>query len=463
MIKELIKNNYIIVLDTNVLLSIYRYSPEFSEFALNCLSTVKKTIVLPATVRLEYEKHYRSEFSKMEKRIASAGKETENQIKLAKDRILDSCAGLDRLQYQDIDILKKQLENKMNAVMEVLSDFFEDHEALNLIQHFWAGKDNLKILINDIEKSGNIMTSPSQEDIYKWCDEGVSRYKKEIPPGFKDAKRKDGVRKFSDLILWQELLRYAKRENISVVFVTDDVKADWWQTDDNGNKQFHTKLVEEFKKTGNQIVPMTSLPFFNDISKDYGIEKTDVVEIALNMTDEDYYRRIKDRVFETVEEDLIYGAIVYIDEDSAHICSEGISEFEIMNYEFIRAERVDREKDVVGYEFTYNVNLTGTSYDYWGKDEDTKELIFSSGRDHTFEGMIIVRVERETAIFYDFRNDNGFELTQIIDGNIREIEYCDRIEPPGEFGYCPNCGEPLNMDNDAGTGFCIACERKRDW
>ncbi|MEY8483738.1 PIN-like domain-containing protein [Lachnospiraceae bacterium 48-21] len=77
MIKELFDKNYIIVLDTNVLLNIYRYSPEFSGFAFNCLNSVKESIVLSAIVRLEYGKHCRGEFSKMEKRITNFGKETE--------------------------------------------------------------------------------------------------------------------------------------------------------------------------------------------------------------------------------------------------------------------------------------------------------------------------------------------------------------------------------------------------
>lgn len=37
-IKNLLdNNNFIIALDTNVLLSIYRCSPDFSEFSLSCL------------------------------------------------------------------------------------------------------------------------------------------------------------------------------------------------------------------------------------------------------------------------------------------------------------------------------------------------------------------------------------------------------------------------------------------
>ena len=46
--------NQVIVLDTNVLLNIYRYSPEFSEFALDCLKAVAKSVILPATVRIEF-------------------------------------------------------------------------------------------------------------------------------------------------------------------------------------------------------------------------------------------------------------------------------------------------------------------------------------------------------------------------------------------------------------------------
>lgn len=68
---DLSDGNYIIVLDTNVLLNVYRYSPEFSEFALECLRRISDNIYLPATVRLEFGKHCRSEFSKMEKRFAS--------------------------------------------------------------------------------------------------------------------------------------------------------------------------------------------------------------------------------------------------------------------------------------------------------------------------------------------------------------------------------------------------------
>lgn len=70
-IKRLLESGYIIIPDTNVLLNLYRYSPEFSEFGLQCLQEVIDSIYLPATVRIEFGKHCRAAFSDMEKRTAN--------------------------------------------------------------------------------------------------------------------------------------------------------------------------------------------------------------------------------------------------------------------------------------------------------------------------------------------------------------------------------------------------------
>ena len=237
------------------------------------------------------------------------------------------------------------------------------------------------------------------------------------------------------------------------------MKADWWENID-GSRVFHTKLVEEFGKTGRQLVPMISQEFFSKIAVDYGIEKSDEVEIALRMTDEDYCFKIAENVFENAQDELAYNALDYIDTSSANIGSEGIDEYEVTDYEFLRAERVDRNDSSVIYRFVYDVTIEGTSYEYWGRDDDTKEIIRSNGCDHVFEGYIVVQVEREVETFYDFEDDNSYETAVIIEGTLKEISYYDR---PGELGFCPECSSPLNIYNDAGTGFCIDCQRKNDF
>lgn len=278
-----------------------------------------------------------------------------------------------------------------------------------------------------------------------------------------DAKKKDGVRKYSDLIIWKEILKYAKTHQKDIIFVTDDVKADWWETTEDGGKSFHQKLFDEFNRTGQTITPMTCAEFLSAVAVDYSINKTDAVEIALRMTDDDYCAKISESVFEEASEELVYDAMKYIDAETANIGSEGIDEFEITDYDFVIGRRVDRDDDTVIYEFTYNVTLEGTSYEYWGRDEDTRDVIRSGGRDHTFEGHIVVEVRREAEVFYDFEDDDSFETAVICRGLLEQTAFFDKQEPPGEMGYCPQCGRPMNLENDAGNGYCIDCTQKYDW
>jgi hypothetical protein len=220
--------------------------------------------------------------------------------------------------------------------------------------------------------------------------------------------------------------------------------------------------LDEFDtKTGQKICPFISRDFYTQTSASYGIQKTDAVEIALNMTDNEYCESIEEAVFEKVEEDIIYSNLDYIDTDTAHIGSEGIDELEVTEHKLLSAKRIDRDANIVTYEFRFQVTAEGTSYEYWGRDDDTREIIRSYGTDHVFEGVIVVQVMREAYIYLDFEDDNSFESVEIISGDLKEKSFKERWpddEPEhDEFGNCPDCGCPLNTENDAGNGFCIFC------
>ena len=207
-----------------------------------------------------------------------------------------------------------------------------------------------------------------------------------------------------------------------IIWVTDDVKADWWETSD-GDKRLHQKLIDEFSKTGQSLQPFISRDFYSEIAAAYHVEKTDAVELALRMTDADYCEVVADEVFDKIVGDLIYSNTDYIDEFTAHIGSEGIDELEITDHEFLSAERIDREDDVVTYNFTFHVTAEGTSYEYWGRDDETKEVILSCGTDHVFEGIVVVEVTREADIYVDFEDDLGFETAEIISGALEEVKF----------------------------------------
>lgn len=461
-LKTLLENDgYVVVLDTCVLLRVYGYSPEFSQFALACLREVSDHVVLPATVDLEYGRQHKKEFAKMERRVASAGDIVRSQVESARRKVLAACDQLVRLQYPEVDVLRGGLEDALDEALRTVEQFYADRPALDLTSRAWGGKDHLLGFVEGLRRNGQVLPAASQEDIYRWCDEGKARYGKKdpVPPGFKDAKNKDGVRKYSDLIIWKEVLHYAKDNRRNVVFVTDDMKADWWESDGSGGITFHSELVKEFGRTGQGVAGMTAQEFFENISSSYGVERTDIVEEALKMTDKDYCERIADEVLERISGDLHYDATRYIDESTAHIGTEGIDEYEVESHTLVDARRVGRSDDLATYQLTFEVGLSGTSYDYWGRDEDTREIVTSYGTEHEFAGRVVVEVEREASIFDDFEGDGGFDSAKLAGGDLYETSHRDLFEEQegGEFGWCPKCGCALDFENDAGDGFCTRC------
>lgn len=461
-IKDLLENGeYVVVLDTNVLLNIYRYSPEFSEFGMECLLAIKDHIYLPSTVRLEFGKHCRAAFAGMAARVKNVSAETTNRIDKARKSILASCVNLERLQFPDVDDFKSGLTSILDELSEYAFDFFDDRKSLELSSHYWGKNDKVTELVKYIEKSSHIMSELSQEEIFMWCEEGEQRYKKETPPGFKDAKNKDGVRKYGDLIIWKEILKFARESNKNIIFITDDVKSDWWETTDE-KRTFHSSLISEFSRTGQAINAYESQNFYYLLSNEYSIIPTDAVEIALKMTDEDYCYYIEDTVFESIIDDLAYSGCEYIDTYSAHIGTEGFEEMEIIEWPFESAERISRDDDIVTYHFKYQVKTEATSYDYWGRDDDTKELILSYGTEHEFEGYIIVEVVKEANLFIDFEDSKSFDETRIVNGQLIEINYEELFDDYGQeygpYGNCPDCGNALDDENVGACGFCINCE-----
>lgn len=204
-IKELLSQNYIIVCDTNVYLNVYRYSPEFTDFAMSCLRVIKDSIIVPSTVDIEYRKHRRTNYYAMKKRVKKASDNIKNQIDSSKQKISNTCELLASLQYPDIDELNEKLLTGLENLEIDLENFFDDRSVLEQIADAWGERDYINELFGEIV-SLKRMDAFSQEKLYAICEEGEERYKKSIPPGFKDAKEKDGIRKYSDLIIWKEII-----------------------------------------------------------------------------------------------------------------------------------------------------------------------------------------------------------------------------------------------------------------
>lgn len=497
-IKNLLeKKKYVIVLDTNILLKIYRASPDYAEYMLACLSKICDYVWLPNNVSWEYEKHRTDEYNNKKNSIEANFESCTNLMSTMRAKIEGQCKELVKKGYPGIGELTKSLLAKATEIETEFEAYFDDHQDLKLLNEWDTDR------VNDLFKSFHSMPEPHASFIYKICREGEGRYKKQIPPGYKDNK-KDGVSKYGDLIVWIETINYAAIDDKNIIFVTDDVKEDWWKKDDNGSLLFREELVKEFarktKKNGisMDIIPLVGYDFYKTIACAYDIEAPDAVELALDATDDAFADEVADSVFDEIWGDLVYSGTTYLDEDSAHVGSEGIDEWELNESSFEGFERIDVGAGFATYIFEYSISVNGTSHDYWGRDYDTKEIIMSPGRTHECSGRVHVTVTRNAEASINWSKDFEYVSAVIDDAELKEDSYedydsdhdiycsecgkkigyewdyiygdylgnplCEDCMVDNKHGFiCPHCGEkyPESMRGASGM-FCENCERELD-
>lgn len=468
-IKSILENNNtVIVCDANVYLRIYSYSPGYSDYAIKCLNAVKDSLVMPSMVEIEYKKHQPGCFKRMNERINDAKSKFLKQISTAQNNSLSVSINLKKLGFKEIDELNDEIEQKYIEMVKVVEDFFDDREmTMNLIANGWGSNDCVLEIYNYIVSKGNVLKPFTQLELYRLCESGEKRYSKSVPPGYKDDK-KDGLSKYGDFIWWKEVLQYVKTNNCDLILVTDDVKEDWWEKHEDGSLSLRKELIDEFSKTGQKIYPFTSYSFFDAVRTAYYIDEPDMVQYALSLTDAAYCERISDKVFDKVVSELSYNGMDYIDLENNHVGSLGIDEFDVEAYNFLEGEQSNREDQKVYYILTYWVKLSAYSFEYSGKDDETKDVILSPGAYLEFEGKIQVALNRNVDIFVDFENEDSFEDVEIVEGNLGETVYKPCIEEDeeeyfnGAYTTCPICARPINHLNDAGNGFCIECTQNED-
>lgn len=439
-IKNLVENeNYLIVFDTNVYLNLYRYSPDLVDFLLRCMEIVSPYIVMPRTIYMEVGRNHKSLYAKRQKSIENSIVDSINLISQQKDKTLNSCcAVLKRGGFPELNVLIEQIEKKYREVADLLYNYFDEHKVLSIIKDSWTGDlpfDFVEMLAN----KGQVMRGYTMPELYAICDEGKKRYERKTPPGYKDAKLKDGIRKYSDLIWWKEIIRFSKESKKNIILVTDDIKEDWW-TANGSNYKFREELCKEFEKETsykdkdrgiihNELKPFLSNPFFDLLATAYKLERSDAIDIAMSLTDDSYINLIEEKVFDKIIDKLYYSGERYLDMDSmGHIGSEGIDGWDIEDHEYKEYEMIERDGDIVTYIITYEVELYGTSYDYWGRDDETKDIYLSPEIQHTVRGNIEVRVKRKVNMMLDFRDDNEFDDCDIVDGDLKEICHKDMAE-----------------------------------
>lgn len=259
---EKLWDNCTFIFDTSVLLNLYRFNDETKEIFLDVIEKIGERKWIPYQVGYEYHNN----------RI--------NVIKEINDKAEELKAGVEK------DIAN--IENKLKTLFERTKDVKKDRnntlekleDAKKVINRSISNSckkakekfdklnsnDDIKDKITELfyKKIGK---QYSEEDLKKLYETAAERFEKKVPPGYKDIG-KDGNAKYSDYIIWKEILDYAKAHDKCVVFVTADEKEDWWLIN-NGKKCCSPQLKKEFYDNVNKEFHMYTPERFLEEAKKY--------------------------------------------------------------------------------------------------------------------------------------------------------------------------------------------------
>lgn len=488
LIERILNNNGVIILDTNVYLKIYERSPEFSEFSIEVLDKVKDYIIVPSTVKREFLKNHNSCFNKQYARVKNACNNLNDQLRSTQQKISNRCNEIKSLQFPDIDEIEEKISEKIKEALVIVDEYAENHDVLEVVNNASIKADSVYGLFNWLIENDKALEDLSADDIYSWTLSGDKRYLEKVPPGFKDTKKNKGLSKYGDYFIWEETLRYAKENNKPIIFVTDDMKIDWYEVE-NENKRFHSKLIEEFnRKAGTDFVGIPSLEFYRIISTMFDIKQTSGVVYALNYTAQQYINAlVQDEIICDHISDLIYNSEEYVDMDSLSAsASEGIQINEDIDTEFVDFEIYDLSDDYAIYNLRYKVSADAISHEYWGRDDDTKEVIPSPGRIHHLEGEVVLQVYRDVDPLMFIEDDTSYSDARLISGELKEVsaynvdelcvqcrenigiyknyyeepicEHCMVLDKYGEI--CTYCGRKVPQELMATDNACVDCANK---
>lgn len=237
----------VFVFDTNVLLNLYRYSAKTRNSLLAAFESFKDRIWIPYQVAYEY----------MNKRC---------------EVIYET--------VQRYDQFKKEIDNFTNKAVETLRLTSNDDEISELKRYLFKWLDSNKdrnLLVLSAEEDeildkilaifeGRVGEKIDDTELNMIKEEGKKRYDKSIPPGYKDDRKKknqeDDNNAYGDLIIWKQIIKYAKEKSVGIVYVTHDQKEDWWNITKGKTIGPRIELRKEFMTETNQEFHMYSMNSF---------------------------------------------------------------------------------------------------------------------------------------------------------------------------------------------------------
>ncbi|MFI0152582.1 PIN domain-containing protein [Streptomyces lydicus] len=251
---------YLISVDTNVLLQLYRFTPEARGELLDVLSNLRDRLWIPHQVVAEYYAR-RVEAVKEHLNLYSSTPKSLGEQKAKSLQELHSFAKRCSMNEDERKRLIAPLEVAYSAVNSeierhqsefdlTLEKVIDDDPVLTALAKIFDGKTGAPF---------------SEEESERFTVEYERRAEERIPPGYRDAGKHENAH--GDYFIWEQLLREAEVRSRPLLFVTNDTKEDWVRREAGLIVGARPELLAEFSdRCGNDFM-LTQLSRFLQIAK----------------------------------------------------------------------------------------------------------------------------------------------------------------------------------------------------
>lgn len=236
-----------VVLDTNVLLSLYEYTPLAREQVFGALRSIHQQMWLPHQVGLEFVQNRHRVVISRKKALEEASRALRKKMSDARTAIVDARKLVQELlvKYGQDTQSKEELEAQISdtAITEIHATWNE-----SLMGHIQKLKE-YDLAISSVDANDPVLTQvaelfhdriatpPDPAEIRRLVAEASSyRFPNQIPPGFSDEGKGTPLSSAGDYLLWEEAIAYmaSAPDRTHLIFVSNDTKEDWYQPAGNG-------------------------------------------------------------------------------------------------------------------------------------------------------------------------------------------------------------------------------------
>jgi hypothetical protein len=230
----------ILSVDANILLNIYRYSPETRARLFEVIEHLRDRIWIPHQVAYEYHKERLTVISHQSKPYDEIQKLLDENLENLKKKLEEYSKRHSFTTGVDSKKIIQTIERANKRVYKILDEGKSKYPDLLDVDEFMEKLTNLL--------KGRVGEPYSDENLEKIYKEAEKRFEKEQPPGYMDARgnnKKKAPEKYGDVVIWYQLIDYAKSQKKSLIFVTDDQKEDWWLKHQGKTIGVRPELVQE--------------------------------------------------------------------------------------------------------------------------------------------------------------------------------------------------------------------------